>query len=417
MDNCEYKGTMLSLEQAFNLMVEKCKKAREKGDSKSFEWVPLWEAGSRILAEDIVANEDVPDFDRSPLDGYAVRSVDTNDAGEETPVYLKVIDTAPAGHQASEKLDEGMSIRILTGGPLPEGADAVIRQEEVSLEKDEILVKRPVKSGEGVAPKGEEVKKGETVLYVNELVGASHLAMLASVGVDPVKVKPRPKVGIFCTGEELLPANEELTKGKIRVTNLYALSHLVREAGGEPVNLGLCGDKVEDIKAKVFLAKKEGLDLLVSTGGVSSGDYDLVQDAMQAAGAQQLFWKVAVRPGAPVAAAMKEDMGWLALSGSPGGVMVMGMLLLAPLVATMGDKSWQLPENQGILAKNLSQDKNLLGYLWASCWYEGDDLKVSPLDKQYCGSVSSYLNSNCLLEVPAGRVDWPAGKRVTVRTF
>ena len=411
LENRGFERVMVSLEEAYAMLLQYGTLRKEHLD---LEKISLWEAGNRILACDTVAQEAVPPFDRSPLDGFAVCSEDTRGASHENPCRLKVIEEVPAGHVAKKNIEKCTAIKVLTGAPVPLGADAVIRYEETIQKEDSIYIWRPVKAGESVAPKGEDIALGQCVLKAGTILKPAHLAVLASLGREPISVKPVPKIGLFCTGDELCPVQGTLGPGKIRVTNIYPLAQLIRQAGGQPVDLGLIPDQLDAVKEVYARAESMGLDLVVSTGGVAAGDYDVVKDAMLAAGARSLFWKVAVRPGAPVAVAEKNNRVWIGLSGSPAGAIVITLLLVAPLVAALAGKDWTLKRQKAVLTVNLQSKKDLCGYWWARIWNEEGRFLVEPLSEQHCGVIKSYMNSNCLLKIPAGQVDLPTGSLVDV---
>jgi molybdopterin molybdotransferase len=405
---------LLPLDDALDLLFERISISKEQMKGEN---ISLWEAGGRVLNCDITVEEDVPPFDRSPLDGYALRSTDTFEAQPEKPCSLKVLEEVPAGHIAEGKVKQFTAIKVLTGAPIPEGADAVIRYEEVKKENDNILLSRPVKAGEGVAPKGEDFSLGECVLKKGTVLGSAQLSVLASLGIDPVPVNPVPKIGVFCTGDELVDVKSKLNPGKIRVTNLYSVAQLISNAGGKPVNLGIVPDNLDAIKDVYKKAEAMDLDLVISTGGVSVGDYDVVKDAMLASGFENLFWKIAIRPGAPVAVSEKNSKLWIGLSGNPAGAIIVSLLLVVPVVAALAGKKRVWKRQKGELEVDIYRNKKgkgLGGFWWAQIYNDNGKYMVRPFKDQHCGVMKSYLSSNCLLKIPAGKVDWPAGTEVEV---
>lgn len=410
----KYNRVMINLEEALQLLSTHINKKQNK-QAQAITQKPLWEAGGAILAVDIRAHEPVPPFNRSPLDGYAIKTADTKKATEQEPVHLTVMEEVAAGYVSQHPVENGKAIKVLTGAPIPIGADAVIRSEEVVTRPDgKISIMRSVAAGEGIALTGEDISLGEQVLKKGELIGPAELGLLASLGVDPVPVFSPPKVGIFSTGDELAPVDQQLQPGKIRVSNIYVLAAIVRAAGGEPVNLGVVPDNLDKVKKMGEMAVEQNLDLIISTGGVSTGDYDVVKDAMAAAGFANLFWKVAIRPGAPVAAAIKEDVIWIGLSGNPAGAIVVAQLVVAPLIAQLARRPFQITKRKAILQTQVSRPKGLRGFWWGHLTEDVNECEVKLLPQQHCGVIKTYHASNCLVEIPAGKVEWLPGELVEV---
>lgn len=378
------------------------------------EPVPLTAASGRVLGQTIMAPEYVPPFDRSVLDGYAIRSGDVAQATPENPVTLAVTAEIPAGYIAPHPVTPGTAIKVFTGTPLPVDADTVVRYEETTAGPATVTIFRSLKPGEGVAPKGEEIQAGETVLPAGVVLGSPHIGLLASLGLPTIPVHRRPRIGIFCTGDELWEGNGPLPPGKIHPTNLHTLAALVRETGGEPVLFGTTRDRRPEVANRYQQAVTEDVDLVLSTGGVSAGDYDVVKDAMADAGAENLFWKVALRPGAPVAAGYLAGRLLIGLSGNPAGVIIIFWLLVAPVIAALAGKPWTLRHSIAQLAHPVHKAKGMRGFQWAIATETGGKLTVTLAKEQKCGVMRSYLLANCLVELPAGPQSWPLGRPVIV---
>lgn len=408
-----FQKVMISLEEASEILLSCAEKEIVK-TKKWLEEIDLWHAGGRIAGSQVTALEPVPPFNRSVLDGYAVRVKDTLEASPSNPCRLKSAGKIPAGYTSEEALLPGTAVKIFTGAPIPKGSDAVIRVEELLEEEDCIVLKKPAAANEGIAPLGEEIKSGDKILEKGEYITSAHLSILASIGADSVSVLRKPRIGIMCTGDELAPLDEPLPPGKIRVSNLYTLAYLIHQAGGEPISLGIAKDDARDIVKVLKNSEKYDLDLILSTGGVSSGDYDVVKDAMHKSGFQGLFWKVAVRPGAPAAAAFKDGLLWLALSGNPSGAVIISLLLALPLTAYLSGKEWEYKKKKAVLQEPLFRKQGLRGYYWGKYVDTDDKAVVYPYIKQHCGSMMSYLKSNCLVVIPSGEVDWAQGKEVEI---
>ncbi|MFY9447769.1 MAG: gephyrin-like molybdotransferase Glp [Dethiobacteria bacterium] len=386
------------------------------------ERVPLWEAGGRVLAMELVAEEDVPRFDRSLVDGFALFSADTAGAAAENSVALKITASIAAGSSLPRSLEPGTAMKIFTGAPLPWGADSVIKKEEVVERAAEdgnspmVIVKRPVAPGEGVALRGEDISAGERLLSYGTVISSAHLGILATLGVDPVPVYAKPQIGIFSTGDELVDVKSPLKHGQLRASNIYTLAGIVRQAGGIPVSLGLVKDRVESVVQAYHRARELGLPMVISTGGTASGDYDVIKEAMEKVSASRLFDKVAIRPGAPLIASLREEQLLVALSGNPSGAAVTMLLLLFPLIARLAGTHRELACEQARLAKPLvRKSSGVRSFLWGNCFEQEGCLFVAPLDNQFCGAIKSFAGSNCLVEIPAGKVDYPVNALVAIR--
>ncbi|MZP28881.1 molybdopterin molybdenumtransferase MoeA [Heliobacterium undosum] len=404
-----YGQVLIPLEEARALLIEKTAPLPA-------EAVPLIDAQDRTIAESIRAETALPAFDRSALDGYALLSSDLAGATPAEPVYLVLQEEVPAGYQATQPITAGRTIKVMTGAPLPEGADAVIGHEWTAAgpESGIVAFRQPVTAGNGIAPSGEEYRQGELALPAGTVIGAPEMGLLAALGHDPVLVRRKPRIGLFATGDELWEGEGRPPQGKIRPTNVYALAALVREAGGEPVLLGTATDRREAVAAAVCAGLAAGVDMILSTGGVSAGDYDVVKDALHDMGAEMLFWKVALRPGAPAVAAVTEKRLLIGLSGNPAGAVILFLLLVAPVIARLSGRTWSLPRSTALLATPWEKRKGLRGFLWAKAEEREGRLWVSLLENQKCGGMRSFLESNCLVEVPAGAHAWPEGREMTV---
>src|SRR5713226_4554046 len=303
------------------------------------EQVPLTRALGRVLAEPVSSSLDLPPWPNSSMDGYALKSADAAGASAASPVRLAVAGRVAAGHMAEKPLTAGQAFRIFTGGPLPEGADSVIPQEEVRVEGEMLLVPRPVKAGEFVRPRGEDMRAGDAVLERGRLIGPAELGLLAALGHAQVRVVRKPRVGILSTGDEIVDLGGRLGPGQIPNSNTYSLMGQVSEAGGEPVALGVAGDRLEDIETRFRWGL--GCDLLISSAGVSVGEHDFVKAALERLGAEQHLWLVNMRPGKPIAFATIPSTGKgalpvFALPGNPVSAMVTFELFVRPALRRLG---------------------------------------------------------------------------------
>lgn len=295
------------------------------------ETVPLTEASGRVLAQDIVAPLDLPGFDNSAMDGYAVRSDDLKAASEAQPISLKIIGEIPAGSSAECSVQRGECARIFTGSPLPPGADAVVMQEDARPQNDAVSFNEPVKPWENVRFRGEDVKQGSRVCETGTRLGVGAIGLFGALGLATLAVHRRPIVGVLATGSELQEPGKALLPGQIYESNRAALAAIIRTAGGEPRVLPLVPDNLESTRA-ALLAAFEQCDMVVTSGGVSVGELDFVKAAFQSLGGKLEFWRVAIRPGKPFVFGRLAGKHLFGLPGNPVSAVVTALLLVVPPV-------------------------------------------------------------------------------------
>ncbi len=274
----------------------------------------------RIPAEDLTADSDVPHFDRSPYDGYAFKAEDTKDASEMNPVTLKVIENIRAGQTPEKEVVSGTAIRLMTGAPLPAGADAICKYEDTDFTDETVNIKQPYSAGDNIIWHGEDIKKGTLLVKQGTIVDAAVMGIVSSLGMAGIRVYKKPVAGIISTGDELVDINQELKPGKIRNSNKYIISGAIKSIGIDTVYAGHASDDIRDIYDKIIAAEKLS-DIVISTGGVSAGDYDLVPDAMKEAGYEIIVDGVDMKPGMACAFGVKEGRIMLALSGNPASAL------------------------------------------------------------------------------------------------
>jgi molybdopterin molybdotransferase len=410
------KGKMLLLENAQEILDQELQKLSLL--PPKIELVPLWEAGGRVIAKDVVAEEDVPAFDRSPVDGFALLASDTLTAADDHPVTLEVTDTIAAGSSGLRVLTPGTAMKIFTGAPLPQGANSVIKKEDVSETQlgntVAVTIKRPVAEGEGIAFKGEDISFGESLLSKGTILTPAHMGILSTLGIDPVPVYEKPQIGIFSTGNELVNTHDQLQHGQLRASNIYTLAGIIRLAGGIPVSFGIVKDRVENVIQVYRKVQHLNLPMVISTGGTASGDYDFVKEAMDKASSLRLFDKVAIRPGAPLVASVKAGQLLFGLSGNPSGAVVAMLLLIFPLISKLAGTKKQLAQSRGKLLTPLIRKGGMRGFLWSSYYEQNGSSYVAPFENQFCGAIKTYANSNCLIEIPAGEVNLAVDDLVTI---
>lgn len=320
------------------------------------ESISTGEAHGRVLAEDICAPIDLPGFDNSSVDGYAVRALDTAGASVRAPVRLKLIGTIAAGDEFAGEVGAGECVRIFTGSSLPRGADAVVMQEDTRVEATEarqVLVAEAAKPWENVRFRGEDVKRGATLANEGAVLNAGHIALLSAVGLATVQAGRRPVVGLLATGSELREAGDALAPGQIYESNRSALAPLVRRCGGVPKVYPIVADSPIATRAALELGFSE-CDVLVTCGGVSVGELDFIKPAFEQVGGQLQFWKVDLKPGRPFVFGRHGVKFLFGLPGNPGSAFVTFLLLVRPaLLRWQGAAEVSLPSVPGELAEPL----------------------------------------------------------------
>jgi molybdopterin molybdotransferase len=393
--------------------------ARNRLLARSFslaaEEADLYQAYGRTLAKDEYATCDLPPFDRSPLDGYAVLAADTIGATMENPVYLRVVETIAAGDVPQTKVLPGTACRIMTGGMMPPGADAVIMFEQTvnpAEVSDVIGVKRALKSGENISRQGEETKAGRCIAKKGEAINAGTLALLATFGIARVSVVRKPRVGIFSTGSELVRHDQPLLPGMIRDSNTVMLHALIREAGGEPVLLDKLPDQPEAAK-RVLAAYSDETDFLITTGGVSVGDFDIIADLVDDPQVELLFNRVAMRPGSPTTAAVYRGKIICALSGNPGACFLGFELFVKPLIKRLLGRQEEATV-RAVLASDYEKPCPFPRYLRGKLAEQGATLYAVPDFNEKSGNLSTLKESECFIVIPAGGKGKKAGEVVEV---
>ena len=373
------------------------------------ERVPVAAALGRVLAEDVTAATDVPPHDNSAMDGYAVRTADAVDGAE-----LEVIGEVAAGRVATRPLAAGQAYRIMTGAPIPPGADAVIMQEQTERRGERVRLQRGVRLREHVRDRGEDVRAGELVLRRGVTLRAAELGTLASARRAQVAVTRRPIVALLSTGDELRDVDQPLDGGAIADTNSYALAALTRDAGAEPRVLPIVRDDPAALAAAIADARRA--DLLVSTGGVSVGEHDHVKAVLQSLGAQLTAWRVDMKPGKPVALAILGDTPFYGLPGNPVSAMVAFTLFVRPAIRTaLGCSTpFDLERASARLDAPLSVRGERRQLLRARLRFVDGRLTATPMPRQGSGVLTSMLAANGLIVVEAGTHRFDAGADAAV---
>jgi molybdopterin molybdotransferase len=365
----------------------------------SAEQVALAQAPGRALADTIQAPFDVPPFRNSAMDGYAVRAADVAPALDERPVRLRVLETIGAGDVPSGRVTQGTAARIMTGAPLPDGADSVVRVEDTRTLGEEVEVCVSAEVGANVRHPGEDVRAGDIVLGSGRQLRPADIGVLASLGIGRVRVRCRPRVAILSTGNELVDVGEPRGPGQIVNSNAYALAAAVEEAGGIPVSLGIVRDQPDLIRAAFQDALRS--DLVLSTGGVSVGSFDYVREILGELGYQERFWKVAQRPGKPLTFGTINDVPVFGLPGNPVSCLVCFHVYVVPALRTMmGCEHPFLPTVQARMAASVPKAKGLTEFV--RCTLEGpvDGLRAHSTGTQSSGVLRSLSLGDGLIVGP-----------------
>ena len=377
------------------------------------EQVALTHARARVLGAAIRAPYDVPPFRNSAMDGYAVLSADVSAARRERAVRLRVLETVAAGSVASQPVRPGTAIRIMTGAPMPEDADAVVRVEDTSEAGSDVEVHAAVPAGANVRHAGEDVRSGETVLEPGRVLRPADIGLIASLGRPMVRVTRRPRVAILATGDELVDVGEPLGRGQIVNSNAYTLAAAVEEAGAEPILMGVARDRPELIRAA--FAEAVTADVVLSTGGVSVGSFDYVRRILSEIGYQERFWKVAQKPGKPLTFGLCGRTPVFGLPGNPVSSLVCFYVYVLPALRTMmGLDRVHLPNAAATLAETVKKAAGLTEFV--RCRLEGppDDYRARSTGTQSSGVLRSLSLGDGLIVGPPEADVLRAGARVRV---
>ena len=377
---------------------------------------PLFDALGLVLAEAIVSPETVPPFTNSALDGYALRAEDCAGAGAGTPVSLEVLADLPAGSVATEPVHPGTAIRIMTGAPLPDGADSVVPVEATASEGSRVRIAAPVKKGANVRLAGEDLRAGEELLPKGFALNPASLGILASVGLSEVPVHPRARIAILTTGDELVSASEKPGPGQIRDSNIHTMCGQALAFGAVPVPF----PRVPDTRAAVTAAlekARSAADVIVTNGGISVGDYDFIKAVLVDLGAREVFWKVKQKPGGPLGFWLLDGRPVFGIPGNTVAAMVCMEEYVRPAVRRLAGHTKLLrPEVtgtfDGTFRKTVQDGKVHL--LRVRARREDGRLVVAPSGPQGSGILSSMLRSNALALVPAGALALRPGDEVQV---
>ena len=372
----------------------------------------LDDALDAVLAEDLAAPLDIPAHTNSAMDGYAVRSQDVTGATSERPVRLRVVEHVPAGSFPARGIGPGECTRLFTGSPLPEGADTVIRQEDTDLGAAEVTIHDDRDGGRNVRHAGEDIRRGEVVLRAGTELTAAHLGVLASLAEANPLVYRAPRVGIMGSGDEIADIDqpEEILSGrKTASSNSHTLRALVKRAGGEPVDLGLAADTPASMREHLAPAVTD-CDLLVTSAAISVGEHDYLRPVLEEMGATLDFWRLRMRPGAPVGFGMLGNVPWIGLPGNPVSAMVTFELFARPAIRKMSGHPEPFRRAVPVrLAEPVAVSAPLQHFLRIVVEEDGEGREAHLTGPQGSGILTSMIKANALLIVPEDRRDNPAG--------
>lgn len=378
------------------------------------ERVPLAAALGRVLAEDVVAGEDIPPLANSAMDGFALRSVDTMSASRSQLLESKVLASLPAGQVYGGTVGVGQAIRIMTGAPLPAGADAVVRFEDAELKGEQLYLKTPVRCGLNVRKAGEDVKRGQQVLARGTLIRAQEIGLLAGLGISQVPVGRRPLVAILATGDELAIAEACPSPGQIRNINGPMNAAQVLQAGGIPLDLGIARDSTRELGEKIRQGLDEGAHLFITSGGVSAGDFDLVKRVLATAGSLD-FWWVNMKPGRPLAFGHLGAVPLLALPGNPVAAFISFELFSRPAILRLqGLTDYRQPTVLARLAQPIERKDGRRHYLRVRLVHTAAGLVAELTGDQGSGIVTSLVQADGLAVIPENCDHLAVGSTVEV---
>jgi molybdopterin molybdotransferase len=398
---------MISFEEALDKILSRIQPL-------GFEKIPLLESLGRVIGEDIYAKRDIPPLDNSAMDGYALKFEDVRESSKDHPVRLEVIEDLPAGFVSKKTIGKGQAIRIMTGAPIPKGADTVIPVEETKKGNGFTLILKGASLGENIRRSGEDVKKGERVISKGDLIRPAEVGMLASVGRSSVLVYQKPLVAILCTGDELVDVDENVEESKIISSNSYTLAAQVKDCGAVPVQLGIARDRKEEIREK--LRQGTRADVLISSAGVSVGDYDFAKDALGDLGMEMTFWQISMKPGKPLAFGTIQGKPVFGLPGNPVSSMISFEEFVRPsLLKMMGHRDVLRPVVEAVLKEEIRKTTGRRHFIRAFVSFKEGSYFATTTGDQGSGILMSMLKANGLIMIPEAQEIARVGDKVRVQ--
>ena len=374
------------------------------------EQIGLSNGLGRVLAEDIASRRTQPPTAVSAMDGYAVRAQDVS----TVPVTLKISGHAPAGGSHDDVLGAGEAVRIFTGGPVPDGADAIVIQENTDSDGITVTVKESSPAGHYIRPAGLDFRTGDVILRAGDALTARNVGMAAAMNTPWLSVHRKPRIAILATGNEIVMPGDPIGPNQIVSSNSLALAAMIEASGAEPILLGIAPDKSNELSA--MAAAAHGADMLVTTGGASVGDHDLIQSVLGDNGLEVDFWKIAMRPGKPLIFGDIKGTPLLGLPGNPVSTLVCGIIFLIPALQKMlGQSERESSLETAILAVDLAQNDQREDYLRARLSYDDSGTRMAtPFSKQDSSMLSRLVQADCLLVRPPNAPAAKTGSAVEI---
>ncbi|MCF2949998.1 molybdopterin molybdotransferase MoeA [Paraglaciecola aquimarina] len=411
LHSCDTPG-LVAISDAISNMLEQVSTIQDS------ERLPLFQGLNRVLARDVISPINVPPADNSAMDGYAMRSADlATDSQSPANTQLTLVGTALAGQPFASSVTEGQCVRIMTGAVIPQGADAVVMQENTQAEHNTITFMQVPKKGNSVRKAGEDIQQGQVVVTKGTQLTPACLALIASVGIAEVEVTKKIKVGLIATGDELTPPGQPLLEGNIYESNRYALLGLMAKYPVEVVDFGIIKDDIAELR-HTFTQANQNCDLVISCGGVSVGDADYVKQVLDELG-QINFWKVAIKPGKPFAFGRLSQAWFCGLPGNPVSAYVTFEQLVSPVLNKLSGKSY-LPDAYFIAeaAETIRKRPGRADYQRGIFYRDAaGKLWVKANGKQGSGIMSSIANANCYMVLPQESGNITQGQKVKIQPF
>ena len=399
----------IALEEALEILNKNTKALKS-------EVVSIKDSLKRVLYGDVKSKINNPPFNKSVFDGYAFKSEDSKGTSKENPIELKIVDEIFAGMWPEIEIKHGEAIRIMTGAPIPMGADCVLKQEETERHGDLVKIFKEMKSYENISFMGEDIKIGETLIKKGKRLDYADLGIMASSGISEVLVYKKPRVSIISTGDEVCDINSTLKPGKIYDSNLYSLSARIEELGYNVLSMEHVGDNILKIGEAIEKAFEKS-DIVFTTGGASVGEKDLMQKVSESIGFEKLFWKIKIKPGSAVVCSKNEEKILISLSGNPNAALTTFELLGKPVLKKLEgeEENINIKREKGVLMDSFNKKSPQRRFLRGNVIYDEKGTKVYITQiKSGNGILSSLLNANCLIEIEKGNEGLNRGEVVNI---
>lgn len=399
----------IALEEALQILNKNTKALKS-------EVVSIKDSLKRVLYGDVKSKINNPPFNKSVFDGYAFKSEDSKGTSKENPIELKIVDEIFAGDFSEREIKSGEAVRIMTGAPIPLGADCVLKQEETERQGDLVKIFKEMKANENISFMGEDIQIGETLIKKGKRLDYADLGIMASSGISQVTVYKKPKVSIISTGDEVCDINSTLKPGKIYDSNLYSLSARIEELGYHVLSMEHVGDNILKI-GEAIEKSFEKSDIVFTTGGASVGEKDLMQKVAESIGFEKLFWKIKIKPGSAVVCSKSEEKILISLSGNPNAALTTFELLGKPVLKKLEgeEENINIKREKGILMDSFNKKSPQRRFLRGNVIYDEKGAKVYITQiKSGNGILSSLLNANCLIEIEKGNEGLNRGEEVNI---